>query len=72
MTQVDKDSLKQWCELMGFTDQNAIEALGCTAAQWRAWVSGSEKVPLYIGLATSALACGITLDNGPNGDSKGK
>jgi transcriptional regulator with XRE-family HTH domain len=72
MTQVDKNTLTQWRTMMGFTEQNAIDALGCTAAQWRAWESGSEKVPLYIGLATSALALGISLDNGPNGTSEGK
>jgi hypothetical protein len=58
--------------MMGFTNQHAIDALGCTAAQWHAWESGAEKVPLYIGLATSALALGISLDNGPNGTSEGK
>jgi hypothetical protein len=72
VTQVDKFALKQWREMMGYTPQNAIDALGCTAAQWGAWESGREPVPLYIGLATSALALGITLDNGPNGTSEGK
>ena len=69
MSKLDKTTLKLWRDAMGFSQQDAINALGCTQAQWDAWESGSEKVPLYIGLATSALALGISpFDNGDKGE----
>jgi hypothetical protein len=69
MAKLDNTTLKLWREAMGFSEQDAIDALGCTRAQWVAWEGGSEQVPLYIGLATSALALGISpFDNGDKGE----
>lgn len=52
-------ALKQWRERMGYSQRDACEALGCSRGAWSGWEQGTQNVPLYIGLATAALALGL-------------
>jgi transcriptional regulator with XRE-family HTH domain len=53
---IDPKTLLVWRERMGYSQRDACEALGCSREAWIGWETGRHKVPLYIGLACSALA----------------
>jgi transcriptional regulator with XRE-family HTH domain len=52
-------ALTAWRERMGYTADDAVQALGATARQLAAWESGAKPIPYYVGLAMAALALGI-------------
>jgi transcriptional regulator with XRE-family HTH domain len=56
---IDGKMLIQWREAMGYTQQDAAEALGCSRQALRNWEDGTSKCPRYIGLAMAALALGM-------------
>lgn len=51
-------SLIAWRELMGFSQRDAAEALGCSRGALGGWENGQD-IPRYIGLACAALAVGM-------------
>lgn len=59
-TTVSAATLVTWRERMGYTPEDACEALGCAKIDWSRWEAGNRPVPYYIGLACSALALGMT------------
>lgn len=52
-------ALEAWRERMGYSQRDACEALGCSRGAWSGWENGRHGVPIYIGLATAALALGL-------------
>ena len=52
-------TLAAWRERMGFSQRAASEAIGCSRGAWAKWETGEHAVPLYIGLALDAVACGL-------------
>lgn len=51
------DDLRAWQSAMGYTQQQAAEALGVSWATYKRYLVG--EVPLAIGLACAALAAGL-------------
>jgi DNA-binding XRE family transcriptional regulator len=66
---IDSVVLIAWREAMGYTQQDAADALGCSRQALRNWEDGTSKCPRYIGLAMAALAMGMS-PYGTNGDDK--
>ena len=48
-----------WQDRMGFSQDDAVAALGCTPDAWVAWTQEKTPVPRFIGLACNALALGM-------------
>lgn len=61
-------TLISWRKNMGYTVDDACKVLECPRATWIRWENGTLPVPRYIGLATAALALGISLY--PNSSDK--
>jgi transcriptional regulator with XRE-family HTH domain len=53
------NAMLAWRELMGYSQRDACEQLGCSRGALAAWEKG-QKMPRYIGLACAALAVGMT------------
>jgi transcriptional regulator with XRE-family HTH domain len=45
-----------WREQMGFTQRDAVKALGCSKGALIGWELGRHELPRYIGLAMQACA----------------
>jgi transcriptional regulator with XRE-family HTH domain len=51
--------IRAWRERMGFTQEQAAEALGCSRRSLTSWENGESQAARYIGLAMAALALGM-------------
>jgi len=48
-----------WRERMGYSQRDAVTAIGCSRGAWAGWENGDNEIPRYIGLAIAALALGM-------------
>ena len=53
-------TLESWRVRMGFSQRDAVKALGCSREAWANWENGKHVIPRYIGLACAALALGMS------------
>ena len=60
-TKLTKRTLVAWRDRMGFSQDDACAALGCSRMEWLDWESGAKPIPNYIGLACAALALGMSV-----------
>lgn len=51
--------IKAWRERMGFSQDDAALALGCSRRTLTGYETGQHQAPRYIGLAMAALAMGM-------------
>ncbi len=59
-------TLATWREVMGYSQRDAAEQLGCARASVQKWEHQPEHTPKYIRLAMAALALGIKVDGRSN------
>lgn len=52
-------ALRAWRECMGYTQQQAAQALGVSLRTIKAWEGGETAVPAIVPLACEALAAGL-------------
>lgn len=50
---------RAWRECMGYTQQQAAQALGVSLRTIKAWESGFAAPPAFLALACAALAAGL-------------
>jgi len=62
------NTLTLWRERMGYSPDDACDALGCSTHDWVTW-EGNNNAPRYILLALGALAMGMEpySENGKGG-----
>jgi len=65
-------TLTAWRTRMGYSQRDAVRALGCSREAWGNWEGGKHAIPRYIGLACAALALGMSAygDGRDNGDGQ--
>lgn len=56
MTQAD---LRAWRAAMGYTQQQAAQALGVSLRTVKSWEAGFAAPPAFLSLACAALAAGL-------------
>jgi len=52
-------ALRAWRECMGYTQQQAAQALGVSLRTVKAWEAGFAAPPAFLALACAALAAGL-------------
>lgn len=52
-------ALTDWRALCGYSQRQAIDAVGCSRGAWAGWEKGDKPVLKYISLAVAALSLGI-------------
>ena len=52
-------ALRAWRECMGYTQQQAAQALGVSLRTVKAWEAGFASPPAFLALACAALAAGL-------------
>lgn len=51
--------MRAWRASMGYTQQQAAQALGVSLRTIKAWEAGFAAPPAFLGLACAALAAGL-------------